>query len=68
LRLQRQYLQICEAEGDKSGEATARAALAQAYQGMGDTKLAIQELEILLTVAANAGELEAQAQACMMFY
>jgi len=65
LSLQTHYLEICEAHNDRSGEAAARAALAQTYEVVGDVDSAIQQLELLLSVAAEAGELQVQAQACL---
>ncbi|CAD7936277.1 unnamed protein product [Amoebophrya sp. A25] len=65
IRLQKQYLEFCERQKDRSGEANARAALAQAYEALGHTKEAMNQLERLLVVAAEAGEVEAQAQACL---
>ena len=47
------------------GEVAARAALAEAYEALGNRTEAIQQLEILLTVAAETGEVRAQAQACL---
>mmetsp|Transcript_12791 Transcript_12791/g.31098 ORF Transcript_12791/g.31098 Transcript_12791/m.31098 type:complete len:352 (-) Transcript_12791:800-1855(-) len=64
IRLQKQYLDICSKQGDRAGEANARAALAQAYEALGNAGEAILQLELLLTVAAEAGEVESQAQAC----
>jgi len=37
------------------------------YEATGNVNEAIKQLEILLTVAAEAGELQAQAQACINF-
>ena len=50
------------------GECGARAALAQAYEATGSISEAISQFEILLSVAAQAGELDAQAQACRDFH
>ncbi|CAD7950726.1 unnamed protein product [Amoebophrya sp. A120] len=65
IRLQQQYLDICRKQGDRAGEANARSALAQAYEATGNIEEAVLQLELLLTVAAEAGELEAQAKACL---
>jgi len=55
IRLQKIYLNICTSEEpvDQVGEASARAALADAYEALGAVTDAIQQLEILLTVAAD---------------
>lgn len=67
IRLQKIYLNICTTEEpvDQVGEAAARAALADAYEALGAVADAIQQLEILLTVAGECGEVRAQAQACL---
>merc|ERR1712217_744565 len=63
--LQKQYLDICRMHDDRVGESAARAALAQAYEAIGNTAEAIKQLENLLNVASEAGELKAQASACL---
>merc|ERR1712000_431840 len=50
---------------DRIGESSARAALAHAYEAMGNAHEAIKQLENLLNVANEAGELKAQASACL---
>merc|ERR1711959_288124 len=63
--LQKQYLEICRMHDDRIGESAARAALAHAYEAMGNAHEAIKQLENLLNVASDAGELQAQASACL---
>lgn len=63
--LQKQYLEICRIHDDRVGESAARAALAQAYEAIRNTQEAIKQLENLLNVASEAGELKAQASACL---
>lgn len=63
--LQKQYLDICRMHDDRIGESAARAALAHAYEAMGNAHEAIKQLENLLNVASEAGELQAQASACL---
>jgi tetratricopeptide (TPR) repeat protein len=63
--LQKQYLDICRMHDDRIGESSARAALAHAYEAVGNTQEAIKQLENLLNVASEAGELQAQANACL---
>lgn len=63
--LQKQYLDICRMHDDRVGESAARGALAQAYEAVGSTQEAIKQLENLLNVASEAGELRAQAGACL---
>merc|ERR1711959_745867 len=63
--LQKQYLEICKTHDDRVGESAARAALAHAYEAIGNTQEAIKQLENLLNVASEAGELQAQASACL---
>ena len=46
---------------DRGAEAAARAALAHAYEALGQKKEAINQLECLLNVANDAGELQATA-------
>jgi len=65
VELQKQYLDICRMHDDRIGESKARGALAQAYEAMGLTQEAIKQLENLLNVANEAGELTAQANACL---
>lgn len=65
IELQQQYLEICRAHDDRIGESAARAALAHVYEATGDASKAIQQLESLLSVASQAGELKAQAGACL---
>ena len=72
ISLQKQYLQIClggenalEGDRDKVGEVAARAALAHSSEALGNISEAMHHLETLLNVAVDAGELEAQAQACL---
>merc|ERR1711937_257808 len=50
---------------DRIGESAARAALAHADEAMGNAHEAIKQLENLLNVASEAGELKAQASACL---
>merc|ERR1719213_891332 len=50
---------------DRIGESSARGALAHAYEAVGNTQEAIKQLENLLNVASEAGELKAQASACL---
>merc|ERR1712151_1205766 len=64
IELQKQYLDICRMHDDRVGESAARAALAHAYEAIGSTQEAIKQLENLLNVASEAGELKAQASAC----
>merc|ERR1711920_810855 len=61
----KQYLDICRMHDDRVGESAARAALAQAYEAIGNTAEAIKQLENLLNVASEGGELKAQASACL---
>jgi len=63
--LQKQYLDICRMHDDRVGESAARGALAHAYEAIGSTQEAIKQLENLLNVASEAGELKAQASACL---
>lgn len=63
--LQKQYLDICRMHDDRIGESAARAALAHAYEAVGNAQEAIKQLENLLNVASEAGELQAQASACL---
>jgi len=65
VELQKQYLDICRVQDDRIGESAARGALAQAYEAMGVAQEAIKQLENLLNVASEAGELKAQASACL---
>eukprot|EP00747_Dinoflagellata_sp_TGD_P168980 gnl/TRDRNA2_/TRDRNA2_196716_c0_seq1.p1 gnl/TRDRNA2_/TRDRNA2_196716_c0~~gnl/TRDRNA2_/TRDRNA2_196716_c0_seq1.p1 ORF type:complete len:484 (-),score=119.59 gnl/TRDRNA2_/TRDRNA2_196716_c0_seq1:66-1448(-) len=65
IELQKQYLDICRTHDDRIGESAARAALAQAYEAVGNVAEAIKQLENLLNVASEAGELKAQASACL---
>lgn len=65
IELQRQYLDICRVHDDRVGESAARGALAHAYEAIGSTQEAIKQLENLLNVASEAGELKAQASACL---
>merc|ERR1712217_691874 len=65
IELQKQYLEICRMHDDRVGESAARAALASAYEAIGNTAEAIKQLENLLNVASEAGELKAQASACL---
>lgn len=65
VELQKQYLDICRMHDDRVGESAARGALAQAYEAVGSTQEAIKQLENLLNVASEAGELRAQAGACL---
>jgi len=65
IELQKQYLDICRVHDDRIGESAARAALAHAYEAIGNTAEAIKQLENLLNVASEAGELQAQASACL---
>lgn len=53
IRLQKIFLNICtnEEPADLIGEAQARGALAEAYEAVGDVNEAVEQLEILLTVA-----------------
>mmetsp|Transcript_48171 Transcript_48171/g.111601 ORF Transcript_48171/g.111601 Transcript_48171/m.111601 type:complete len:401 (-) Transcript_48171:140-1342(-) len=65
IELQKKYLEICRLHDDRVGESAARAALAHAYEAIDQTQEAIKQLENLLTVASEAGELKAQASACL---
>jgi len=65
IELQKQYLDICRLHDDRVGESAARAALAHAYEAIGQAQEAIKQLENLLNVASEAGELKAQASACL---
>jgi len=58
-------LEICRTHDDRIGESAARAALAHAYEAVDNTQEAIKQLENLLNVASEAGELKAQASACL---
>jgi tetratricopeptide (TPR) repeat protein len=65
IELQKQYLDISRMHDDRIGETAARAALAQAFESVGNAAEAIKQLENLLNVASEAGELKAQASACL---
>jgi tetratricopeptide (TPR) repeat protein len=65
LELQEQYLEICRMHDDRIGESAARAALAQAHEAIGNATEAIKQLETLKSVASDAGEVRAQASACL---
>jgi len=65
IELQKQYLDICRMHDDRVGESAARAALALAYEAVGNAGEAIKQLENLLNVASEGGELKAQANACL---
>jgi tetratricopeptide (TPR) repeat protein len=65
IELQTAYLDMAKTLDDRAGEAAARAALAHAYEAIGNKKEAINHLECLLNVANDAGELQAQVSACL---